>query len=91
MKRVRAVIRGWVQGVGFRASCRREAERLGLTGWVRNLSDGSVEALFEGPDQAVAAMLRWCEHGPEGAEVSEVKVAEESEAAPQQRSFQIRM
>ncbi len=89
-RRVRVVIKGWVQGVGFRASCRREAQRLGLTGWVRNRADGSVEALFEGSEANVATMLRWCEHGPDGAEVSAVQV-EEAEPAPRQRSFNIRL
>ena len=88
-KRVRVVIKGWVQGVGFRANCRHEAQRLGLTGWVRNRSDGSVEALFEGPAPAVDEMLRWCETGPSGAEVSDVQVTDAPEGEPG-RSFVIR-
>jgi acylphosphatase len=88
-KRVRVVIEGWVQGVGFRAECRHEAQRLGLAGWVRNRGDGSVEALFSGPAPAVDEMLRWCEHGPANAEVSGVEVTEAPEEAPG-RSFNIR-
>jgi acylphosphatase len=88
-KRVRVVIKGWVQGVGFRVNCRHEAQRLGLTGWVRNQSDGSVEALFEGPAPAVDEMLRWCEQGPSGAEVSAIQVTDAPEGEPG-RSFNIR-
>ena len=55
------IISGRVQGVGFRASCQREAAALGLTGWVRNRWDGAVEALFEGEAAAVDAMLAWCQ------------------------------
>ena len=89
MKRVQVVIRGEVQGVGFRMSCQREALRLGLTGWVRNLWDESVEALFEGPAEAVAAMLAWCHHGPPRAEVTAVEVTPLGDAPPQ-KSFGIR-
>jgi acylphosphatase len=87
-KRVRVVIKGWVQGVGFRVDCQHEAQRLGLTGWVRNRSDGSVEALFEGAAPSVDEMLRWCEHGPTGAEVNGIEVADAAEGAPG-RSFNI--
>ncbi len=88
-KRVQVVIKGWVQGVGFRAECRHEAQRLGLAGWVRNRGDGNVEAVFAGPAAAVDEMLRWCEHGPANAEVSGVEVTEAPEETPG-RSFNIR-
>ena len=68
-------IHGRVQGVGFRYSMLREAQRLGLSGWVRNRRDGSVEALVQGKADIVAAMVAWSKQGPPGAQVSEVSVA----------------
>ena len=68
-------ISGRVQGVGFRYSMQREAARLGLTGWVRNRRDGSVEALLQGDDAAVAALTEWARRGPAGAQVAEVRAA----------------
>ena len=87
---VQVVISGRVQGVAFRANCQRQATVLGLTGWVRNLWDGSVEALFEGPSEAVDAMLGWCRRGPSSAVVTGVEVTE-VEPGPPHRSFYIRM
>lgn len=72
MRRVRVVVTGHVQGVFFRDSCRREAERRGIAGWVRNNDDGSVEAVFEGDDSAVDELVAWCEHGPGDADVASV-------------------
>lgn len=89
MKRVQVVIRGRVQGVGFRASCQREALTLGLTGWVRNRWDGVVEALFEGPDEEVGKMIVWCHRGPLRAEVTEVEVTDAPPAAAL-KTFSIR-
>jgi len=89
-RRVQVVISGRVQGVAFRANCQRQATILGLTGWVRNLWDDSVEALFEGPSEAVDAMLRWCRQGPSSAVVTGVEVTE-AEPGPPDRSFHIRM
>lgn len=66
---------GVVQGVFFRVSARDEALRLGLTGWVRNLPDGTVEAVAEGEKAAVDEFHRWCQHGPSYADVSRVDVA----------------
>lgn len=74
--RTRAIVRGMVQGVGFRANTRAEAMRLGLTGFVRNRLDGSVEVEAEGPDAAVAELVRWLHTGPPWAEVSSVEVIE---------------
>jgi acylphosphatase len=68
------LVAGRVQGVFFRASCAQEAARLGVRGWVRNIADGRVEAAFEGPAPAVAAMVAWCRQGPPGAAIDEVRV-----------------
>lgn len=77
MKRKHVIIEGKVQGVFFRASMQRTARSLGLSGWVRNLSDGSVEAVWEGTESSVATMLDWCRQGPAGAVVKQVEVTEE--------------
>lgn len=76
MKPVRAkvTIRGRVQGVNYRYSTRLQAEHLGVHGWVRNCSDGSVEGVFEGRERAVRALLAWCRQGPPAAAVSEILV-----------------
>jgi acylphosphatase len=68
----RLAIHGQVQGVWYRESMRREAERLGVTGWVRNRPDGSVEALVQGSPQAVEAITAWSWRGPEQARVERV-------------------
>ncbi len=65
---------GRVQGVCFRMETQREAERQGVAGWVRNCSDGSVEACFEGARERVEAMLAWCRQGPSAARVDEIEV-----------------
>jgi acylphosphatase len=70
------VARGRVQGVFFRDSTRREAERRGVSGWARNRSDGAVEAVFEGPADAVGALVEFVRRGPGHAEVSDVDVRE---------------
>lgn len=71
-KRVRLIIKGRVQGVWFRDSTRRQASRLGVRGWVRNLPDGSVEVLAEGPAQKVDKLVEWCHEGPPAARVDQV-------------------
>ena len=76
MKRKHVVIEGKVQGVFFRANTQRIAASLGLTGWVRNLSDGRVEAVIEGEENNLAAMLEWCWKGPPYAAVRRVEVTE---------------
>lgn len=68
----RLVVTGRVQGVGYRVSCAREAQRLGLVGYVHNLADGSVEVIAEGTEAAVAALTEWCRSGPTFARVSNV-------------------
>ncbi len=81
-------ITGKVQGVWYRESTRKEAERHGLDGWVRNREDGSVEAFFDGPDEAVDRMLDWCHEGPPGAEVSAIEHLEDVEEHV--RGFEVR-
>lgn len=88
-KRVQAIITGRVQGVGYRASCARQAVGLGLTGWVRNRWDGAVEALFEGEAAAVARMVEWCWEGPMMADVTGVEIASLPDA-PAERGFRVR-
>ncbi len=80
MKRVRVVVSGRVQGVFFRATCERLARREGLAGSVRNRPDGSVEAVFEGPDEAVDRLVAWCRRGPDHAHVDGVRTASERPA-----------
>ena len=78
--RSHVVVRGSVQGVFFRDSCRREAGTRGVAGWVTNKRDGAVEAVFEGEPGAVAAMVDWCRRGPRGADVESVdETSEEPE------------
>jgi acylphosphatase len=71
---VRAIVTGRVQGVCYRASTVDEARGHGLTGWVRNLPDGSVELEAQGDEARVAALLAWCAHGPPAARVAGVGV-----------------
>jgi acylphosphatase len=71
------VVSGHVQGVWFRESCRREAEARGVTGWVANRADGSVEAAFEGRESDVAEVVAWCRIGPPRAVVTGVDVTPE--------------
>jgi len=68
---------GQVQGVGYRFSTHKIADQLGLNGWVRNLPDGRVEAVFEGEEQAIEAMLKWCKTGPRMAIVQHLEVIPE--------------
>ncbi len=76
-----------MQGVWFRDSCRREAVAAGVAGWVRNLSDGTVEAAFEGPPAAVERVVEWCRSGPSGARVDAVDVSVESPVG--ERGFRV--
>ncbi len=79
---------GRVQGVWFRESCRREAQACGVAGWVRNLADRRVEAVFEGSPSAVDQMVTWCHDGPPRAEVLSVEVTDEEPAG--ESGFSIR-
>ncbi|MDR3608717.1 MAG: acylphosphatase [Oligoflexia bacterium] len=86
----RVFVSGRVQGVGYRASTVREASRHpGLSGYVRNLPDGRVEAVFAGDASQVEAMVNWCRRGPRTAQVTELQVIEEP-VDPALASFQIR-
>ena len=78
----RVVIRGRVQGVGFRAFVEHTALQRGVEGWVRNRRDGSVEALFSGSADDVAEMMRRCQQGPRAAQVASVELLEEGGTAP---------
>ena len=71
-ERAHVRVSGQVQGVFFRDSTRQKAEELGLAGWAKNLPDGRVEAVFEGPSEKVREMVRWCEGGPQQASVENV-------------------
>ena len=73
-KTLRLVIHGRVQGVFFRDSMRREAQMLGIAGWVRNRSDGTVEAAVQGEPADVDAIVRWANRGPERAQVERVEI-----------------
>jgi acylphosphatase len=77
VKRIRVLVEGHVQGVGFRWICAQEAKSRGISGFVRNLPDGRVEAAFEGDDDAVDGMVRWVHGGPEWARVASVEVTDE--------------
>lgn len=85
--RVRVVVSGRVQGVFYRDSCRAQAQRLGVRGWVRNRSDGSVEVVAEGPRERVEQLLTWCRQGPPRAAVTGLAVTDEVVAA--ERGFRI--
>jgi acylphosphatase len=88
--RRRVVVRGEVQGVFFRDSTRSEAQARGVGGWVRNCSDGSVEAVFEGASDAVEGLVEWCRSGPSRASVSDVEVFEEEPPEGGSRGFRVR-
>jgi len=72
----RLAVRGRVQGVGFRYATVRAALELGVTGWVRNRRDGSVEAVVQGPREAVEALVDWARRGPDAARVESLEVSE---------------
>ena len=86
--RRRVVVRGNVQGVFFRDSCRQKARSRGVAGWVTNRPDGAVEAVFEGDPDAVRALVDWCGQGPRGADVASVD--ETSEEPEGLSGFEIR-
>jgi acylphosphatase len=86
--RYRVLVSGRVQGVYFRDTCQRKAHEHGVNGWVRNLPDGRVEAVFEGPADGVDHLIEWARHGPELAVVADVMVQAEQPAGL--RTFLIR-
>ena len=75
MVRAHVFIAGRVQGVFFRQSTKRKAQSEGLVGWVRNLDDGRVEAVFEGEEAGVKSAIKWCRSGPDGSKVDELEVS----------------
>ncbi len=87
-KRAKLIIKGIVQGVNFRYYTQREAKKNNLTGWVRNLPDGSVAALFEGEEEDVETMIQWCRSGPPSARVTEL-IAQKEEFRDEFQSFSI--
>jgi acylphosphatase len=74
------IVSGRVQGVGFRYSLADRAEARGVAGWVRNCADGSVEAVLEGPLEAVESLVDWCRSGPRGARIERVEIHDEEPA-----------
>lgn len=89
VRRVRLLVRGRVQGVFYRARARDAAVRLGVHGWVRNRPDGTVEAIAEGPEQALESFIAWCRQGPPAARVERVEVEPADE--PVADGFEIRV
>lgn len=77
-KRAHVYISGQVQGVGYRMTTTQKAQQAGVNGWVKNLPDGRVEAVFEGEADAVQKMVQWCHEGPVSATVADVEVLTES-------------
>lgn len=88
MPRLHCWVSGRVQGVFFRDSTARQAQRLGLRGWVRNLPDGRVEAVFEGPHEQLELVREWLDHGPPLAKVAGVEAREEPEEGV--KGFEVR-
>jgi acylphosphatase len=88
--RRRVIVHGRVQGVWFRDSCRGEALGRAVAGFVRNRSDGTVEAVFEGPGPAVEALVEWCRTGPPRARVDDIEVTDEAPSGDTSSSFEIR-
>ena len=76
--KIHVIISGRVQGVWFRANTKDKAEQLGIGGWVRNTTDGNVEAVFEGDEENIKEMLEWCHHGPPSAKVENVEVEKQT-------------
>lgn len=71
---VRVVFKGKVQGVWFRVNCQKKAVELGVNGWVRNMSDGSVESLMEGNKNTILSLIKWCEHNQPIARVTSINI-----------------
>lgn len=92
MRRVHVSVTGTVQGVGYRYTLQHVAQRAGVTGWVRNLRDGSVDAEVEGEDAAVGAVLAWMRQGPPGGHVTSAHVVElvPAPASAGTSSFEVR-
>jgi acylphosphatase len=78
LARVYGIVHGRVQGVAFRANTQHQARRLGLTGWVHNCQDGTVEFVAAGEQDRVQQLVAWCQHGPPGARVTHVELCWEA-------------
>jgi len=85
--RCRVIVSGRVQGVYYRGTCRAVARELGVTGWVRNCGDGTVEVVAEGSREAVGDLIAWCRDGPPLAVVSGVEIIDETPAG--ERDFRV--
>ena len=91
LEQIHIVISGRVQGVGFRYATQREAMRQGLTGWVRNTPEGTVEVVAEGPTAVIEGFLAWCHRGPTLAKVAKVMLRHREEiSSPEFPRFEIR-
>jgi acylphosphatase len=86
--RKRVYVSGIVQGVWFRESCHEQARRAAVNGWVRNLSDGRVEVVLEGPRHGVEQVIAWCHRGPRRARVERIEVVDEAPVG--ERGFRVR-
>ncbi len=89
MKQARVFISGFVQGVGFRQFVKRQALKIGLTGWVKNLPDNRVEAIFCGSKEKIEKMIAICEKGPFLSEVKDVNVVWEEDSEETYETFDI--
>lgn len=89
IKRMHAIVHGRVQGVFFRETTFREAQKLGLTGWVRNMPDGTVETEFQGAEKAVKQLLKWLPQGSSMSQVTRVE-SSETEAVSEEPEFVVR-
>jgi len=87
--RVKVIVKGIVQGVNFRYYSQRQAAKFNITGWVKNLPDGSVAGVFEGDEQDVEAMVQWCRRGPPSAQVTEL-IAQPEEYRGEFSSFSVK-
>jgi acylphosphatase len=87
--RVKVIVKGIVQGVNFRYYSQRQAAKFNVSGWVKNLPDGSVAAVFEGDEQDVEAMVQWCRRGPPSAHVTEL-IAQPEEYRGEFSSFSVK-
>lgn len=90
MKHVHVIVTGRVQGVSYRAWTEAQAEELGVSGWVRNRADGTVEAVLAGPDPAVNGMLERMRQGPRAARVADLRVTDAEGPAPAPEGFATR-
>lgn len=87
-RRLKLTASGRVQGVFYRQSMKVQARKLGVSGWVRNMPDGSVEALVEGDERSVGSLVEWARRGPAGSRVDALRVSESGERAPP--AFEVR-